>query len=383
MNQSAFVTVAVSALMTAGMSAVSAGQETTIVYRLGRDTAAVEQYMRTGNRLTGEMVQRTGAAVTRTTYDYTLQGGKVTSVVIKRVGADGNPLPNQPIEWRFTLNGKSDSAKREVVFKDSTSTRMFVAPNAFVVAPVFAYGPMELLAAMGKGKRDSVPTIAFGGANLGYVGLTTLGGDTLRMRGGPYDMIFAFDKQNRIQSMDGSFTTNKAIGTRGTKADIAALASSFKPTGVLSPRQLAGVTISQAPIFISYGSPSVRGRTVWGGTLVPFDSVWRTGANEATHLATGKTLVFGDVTLPPGLYTLWTQHTRNGTWLIFNKQVGQWGTQYNPANDAGKVMMELKDAPSFAEELQIAVRTTGQGRGAIDIVWGDKVATANFSVRTP
>ena len=371
------------ALSTIVLASVVGAQETTIVYRLGRDTAAVEQYTRTNNRLTGEMVQRTGAAVTRTTYDYTMQGGKVTSVVIRRFGADGNPLPNQPTEWRFTLNGKGDSAKREVVFKDSTSTRMFVAPNAFVVAPVFAYGPMEILAAMGKGKRDSVNTIPFGGANVGFVGLTTLAGDTLRMRGGPYDMVFAFDKQNRIQSMDGSFTTNKAMGTRGTKADMVALASSLKPSGVLSPRQLAGITISQAPIFVSYGSPSVRGRTVWGGTLVPFDSVWRTGANEATHLATGKTLVFGDVTLAPGLYTLWTQHTRAGTWLIFNKQVGQWGTQYNAANDVGKVMLEMKDAPSFAEELVLAVRSTGQGRGALDITWGDKVATANFTVRTP
>ena len=361
---------------------VTSAQETTIVYRLGRDTAAVEHYTRTNNRLTGEMVQRTGTAVIRTVYDYTLQGGRVTSMTMKRMGADGNPLPNQPVEWRFTLNGKGDSAIREVVFRDSTSRRAWVAPNAFVVAPVFAYGPMELLAAMGKGKRDSVPTITFGGANLGYVGLTTLGGDTLRMRGAPYDMVLVFDKQNRLQLVDGLLTTNKAIGTRSaTKADMAALVASLKPTGVLSPRQVAGVTISQAPIFVSYGSPSVRGRTVWGGVLVPFDSVWRTGANEATHLATGKTLVFGDVTLAPGLYTLWTQHTRTGTWLIFNKQVGQWGTQYNAANDVGRVQMEIKDAPSFMEELTIAVRSTGQGRGAIEIAWGDKVATAPFQVR--
>ena len=380
---SARMSAVMSAAVSVAMSAVLQSQEpTVIVYRLGRDTAAIEQYTRTNNRLTGEMVSRTGAAVVRTTYDYALKGGKVTSMVMKRFGADGNPLPNQPLEWRFALNGKGDTIVREVIWKDSTSKRYYVSPNAFVVTPVFAYGPMEIVAAMGKGKRDSLPTVTFGGANLGYVGFTTLGGDTLRMRGGPYDMVMVFDKNNRLQSVDGLNTTNKAMGTRAAgRVDIAALVSTLKPSGVLSPRQLAGVTISQSPIFISYGSPSVRGRTVWGGTLVPLDSIWRTGANEATHLATGKTLQLGDLTLAPGLYTLWTQHTRNGTWLIVNKQVGQWGTQYNAANDVGRVQLELKDAPSFAEELQIAVRSLGQGRGAIDIAWGDKVATAPFTVR--
>ena len=368
------------ALILTATPMIAIAQDNLIVYRLGRDTAAIEQYSRTNNRLTGEMGSRTGPTIFRTTYDYTLQGGRLTAVVVKRFGADGNPLPNAPSEYRFTLT--ADSAIRELVWKDSTQRRAFAAPNAFVVTPVFAYAPMEILAAMGRGKRDSVPAIGLGGNQVGYVGLTTLGGDTLRMRGQAYDMVMVFDRNNRLQSTDGLLTTNKAIGTRTAgKVDIAALASTLKPSGVLSPRQLAGITIAQAPVFISYGSPAVRGRTVWGGTLVPFDTIWRTGANEATHLATGKTLVLGDLTLAPGLYTLWTQHTRNGTWLIVNKQVGQWGTQYNATSDVGRVQLELKDASAFIEDFNITIRSLGLGRGAIDLGWGDKVATANFQVR--
>ena len=360
----------------------AAAQEGTIVYRLGKDTVAVESWNRRGNTLNGEMVGRGGAFVSRTAYQIMYDRGRPVSTTVKRLQPDGSPATTGPTEYRFTF--RADSAIRETVWRDSTQRRAFAVGNAWPSLPVFIHAPMEDLAKLGKGRRDSVPAISLGGNVPGYVGLETLGGDTLRMRGGFYAWLMRFDRNNQLQSVDGMLTTNKSIGLRvAGKADIGALARAMRPAGTLSPRQVAGTTISQAPIFISYGQPSARGRTVWGGQLVPFDSVWRTGANEATHLATGKTLVFGDVTVPPGLYTLWTQHTRTGTWLIINKQVGQWGTQYNPANDIGRVQMDLKDVPNFAEELVIAVRTTGQNRGEIDFAWGDKVATSTFVVRTP
>jgi hypothetical protein len=48
-------------------------------------------------------------------------------------------------------------------------------------------------------------------------------------------------------------------------------------------------------VVVDYGRPQVRERTVWGGTLVPFDSVWRAGANDATHLFTTRPLTLGSV----------------------------------------------------------------------------------------
>ena len=139
-------------------------------------------------------------------------------------------------------------------------------------------------------------------------------------------------------------------------------------------------TIGLTDVTINYSRPGVKGRTIWGD-LVPYDKVWRTGANEATHLATSKTIQLGEMTLAPGLYTLWTQHTRSGTSLIVNRQVGQWGTVYNAANDIGRVPLELANAPEFVEDFTITIRSLGQNRGAIDLAWGDKVATANFMVR--
>jgi hypothetical protein len=372
----------VPSLLLVATANIAVGQDATIVYRLGRDTVAVETFARSATKFTGEMVTRSGTAVARTQYDFTLERGRVTTAVIRRRQADGTAFPNQASEVKLTL--RADSAIREIVFADSTSRRAFAAPSAFPALPVYAYAPMELIAAMGAGKRDSVPAIGAAGNNAGFVGLVAAGGDTLRIRGGAYGMLMAFDRNGRLQSIDGIFTTNKAIGTRTSgKVDIAAIAANMKPTGTLSPRMTAYAAFAQGPIFINYGSPAVRGRTVWGGTLVPFDTIWRTGANEATHLATSKTIQLGDMTLAPGLYSLWTQHTRGGTFLIVNRQVGQWGTQYNAANDIGRVAMEVTNTPENVEDFTIIVRSLGQGRGAIDLAWGDKMASANFFLPPP
>ncbi|HEY9228277.1 MAG TPA: DUF2911 domain-containing protein [Gemmatimonadaceae bacterium] len=354
-------------------------QDGTIIYRLGRDTVAVEQFTRTPTRFAGEMVLRSPAAVTRTQYELTLQNGRPTSAIIRRRQADGTPIANAPTETRFTF--RADSAKREIVWRDSTQTASFAAPNAFPALPVYAYAPFELIYARGA-SRDSVLTIGQTGNAIGVIGLQQLGGDTLRMRGGAYPMIVRFDREGRLQSTDGFFTTNKAIGTRiSNKVDIAAIAAAMKPTGALSPRGMAYAAFGRSPIFINYGRPAVRDRTVWGGTLVPFDTIWRTGANEATHLATSRSIVLGDMTLAPGLYTLWTQHTRNGTFLIVNKQVGQWGTEYQASQDIGRVKLDLARAPEPVEDFTITIRAASATRGFIDLAWGDSVATTSFTVR--
>ena len=162
--------------------------------------------------------------------------------------------------------------------------------------------------------------------------------------------------------------------------DIAGIAKSMKPTGVLSLREDTRAAFGPgAMVVIDYGRPQVRERTVWGGTLVPFDSVWRAGANDATHLFTTRTLTFGGVTLAPGMYTLWVQHTKTATFLIFNKQTGQWGTQYDAAQDIGRVEMQSAAAPSFVEAFTITIGATAN-RGVLNLAWGDRVMSAPFTV---
>jgi Protein of unknown function (DUF2911) len=356
-------------------------QNASIVYRLGTDTVAIEQYTRTTTRLTGEMVQRSGAAVVRVNYDLTLgSDGRPTAATVTRLNGDGTPVANAATSTRFRFT--ADSAIRENVFADSVQRRAFPIKKAFVNFPTFVYGPTELLAALKKNGTnvDSLPALGLAG-NPGVTGLQAADGEMLRLRGGGYAMLLRYDANSRLQLVDGTFTTNKAIGTRGSKTfDIAAVARGMKPTGVLSVRDVArGSFGSGGMVLIDYGRPMVRERSVWGGTLVPFDSVWRTGANDAAHLFTTRTMTLGSMILAPGMYTLWVQHTRAGTFLIVNKQTGQWGTQYDPAQDIGRVAMQMTATPGHVEEFSIVVKSITGNRGAIEMSWGPSVFSVPFT----
>lgn len=358
-----------------------AAQSASVVYKLGRDTVAVEQFTRTATAMSGEMVQRNGAAVVRYQYSVTIgRDGRPTAATIKRMNGDGSVAPNAPTQTRFTV--RTDSIVREAVFADSVQRRAFAAKQALINFPVFIYGPVELLASLRKRgtATDSIPALALAGG-LGFTGLATRG-DTLRLRGGSYAMVLRFDANDRLQYVDGSGTTNKVVATRSSNAvNIATIASAMKPTGVLSAREDVRAAFGPGGmVIVDYGRPSARERSVWGGTLVPFDSVWRAGANDATHLFTTRTLTMGSLTLPPGMYSLWVQHMRSGTFLIVNKQTGQWGTQYDALQDLGRVPMQMADTPNHVETFTLNVKALGPMRGAIEMGWGSSVASVQFGV---
>ena len=76
---------------------------------------------------------------------------------------------------------------------------------------------------------------------------------------------------------------------------------------------------------VVYGQPYKNGRTIFG-KLVPYDNVWRTGANEATELTTTRTIQFGGEELKAGTYTLFSIPKEEGPWtIILNNKLGQWG----------------------------------------------------------
>lgn len=358
-----------------------AAQQVTLAYRLGKDTVAIEQYTHRNNRIAGVMVQRAGAAVTVTRYEMAYgSNGRPTSAKIARSQPDGSPMPNQPVETRFTVF--PDSIVREVVRADSVARSAFAVRGAMIAFPVYVYGPTEILAALQRrGPADSMPALGMNGGP-GFIGVEKVGGDTLRLRGAPYPMRLVFDANNRLMVMDGGLTTNKMIATRdaGSTVDVVAMSRAMKPTGMLSARDVArGAFGAGGIVLVDYGRPMVRERTVWGGALVQFDSVWRAGANDATHLFTTRVLTFGELSVPPGSYTLWIQHTRNGTFLIVNRQTGQWGTVYDPSQDVGRTPMQVAPSPGHVEEMTITIRSLGGNRGAIDFAWGDKVVSAPFT----
>ncbi len=109
-----------------------------------------------------------------------------------------------------------------------------------------------------------------------------------------------------------------------------------------SPRDSVSGTVNGATITINYGSPSVKGRKIWGG-LVPYDTVWRTGANEATRFTTSKDIWVEGKKLPAGTYGFFAIPTENSWTLIFNSVPNQWGAfKYDATKDVLRVKVKVK-----------------------------------------
>jgi len=358
-------------------------QEASFVVRLGRDTVAIEKLTRTPTRVTGELASRFGAAGNRLSYEVTLdRTGRPTAIVYRARPLTGNPNPNAAREVRLALLG--DSVRREAVYADSTNTRML--PAARGVPFVYpAFGLLEV--AFAELRRTRAPTatmaaVGLGAGNPGTLTLTAGTGDTIRVAGGGgLVTVYRADREGRLLAVDASGTTQKVMSTRGGALDFEGIASRMTPIGQLSQRGVASGSFQQSVVFVNYGRPQVRGRTVWGGLLVPPDTIWRLGANEATHLATSRELTFGTVVMPPGLYTLWFFNAAGGPQLVLNRQVGQWGTSYDPGQDLGRVPVQMGPTPEHVEDFTITLRNLGPGRGAIEFAWGAQQATAGFTFR--
>jgi hypothetical protein len=187
-------------------------------------------------------------------------------------------------------------------------------------------------------------------------------------------MYVAVDAEGRIRGLNGMRTTQKFLAQPAPTLDFDAVTEQFVAreragvvAGMPSPRDTARATLGSAEVWIDYGRPAKRGRRILG-EVVPFDQVWRTGANAATQLTTSVDLRVGDATIPAGRYTLWTLPTAQGATLIVNRQTGQWGTQYDVAQDLVRVPLVRETLAESVERFTISVTSMGQG-GELRFDW--------------
>ena len=146
-----------------------------------------------------------------------------------------------------------------------------------------------------------------------------------------------------------------------------------------SPRDTARATVGGAQVMVDYGRPYMRGRTIMGG-LVPYGRVWRTGANEATHLVTSADLRIGETTVPAGTYTLYTLPGETEWQLIVNRQTGQWGTQYDEAQDLARIPLRVSRTPAPVEQFTFHVQPRGEREGTLVLEWENTRVEVPFTV---
>ncbi len=126
-----------------------------------------------------------------------------------------------------------------------------------------------------------------------------------------------------------------------------------------SPAATAKGKIGAADVAVNYSSPAVKGRAIWGG-LVPYDKVWRAGANEATTVEFTKDMKVDGKALPAGKYGFFVLPTAKQWTVIFNKVPNQWGAfKYDEKQDALRVVVVPRKAAAMAERLAYEVQPAG------------------------
>lgn len=144
-----------------------------------------------------------------------------------------------------------------------------------------------------------------------------------------------------------------------------ALAERGDDSNRASKNGMASGTIDGVEVELTYGRPNVKEREVWGG-LVPFDRVWRTGADEATTITFGGDVEVEGESLPAGTYSLFTIPGEEEWTVIFNNVAEQWGAyDYDEAEDALRVTVTPEEH-DMVETLSFEVAD-----GAVVLAWDE------------
>lgn len=135
-----------------------------------------------------------------------------------------------------------------------------------------------------------------------------------------------------------------------------------------SPNAVVSQTIGTTQISLTYGRPSVNDREIFGG-LVPYDEVWRTGANESTAITFSDDVLIEGELVEAGTYSLYTLPGEE-TWSIIINDKLSWGTQYDVSEDALRVNVDAEES-FFVEQMLIYFEDISAESGDMVIHWAD------------
>ena len=350
--------------------------------RLGRDTLAIERYTRTADRLEGEQIVRSPRTVHRL-YTATFgPGGAIERFELVTHNVSGAP---GPLERKATATFSGDTVVMTLPRGDSTATmRMKAAPGAL---PFIGQGwalveEVARRARAASGGSYNIAMVQIGDTDPLEVTVTPLGADSMRIELGVFGPMRArVDGQGSLLGVSGVGSTMQVTVERVQGLDFAALGKAFasRSLGTLSPPDSVRVGVGGANLSVRYSRPSTRGRVIFGN-VVPWNQVWRTGANQATVLETSADLTVAGTAVPAGNYSLWTIPSPAGWKLIINKNSGQWGTDYDAQYDLARLDMKVEGLPQPVEQFTIAIEPKGK-RGVLKLEWDKTRASIPFSAK--
>jgi hypothetical protein len=156
-----------------------------------------------------------------------------------------------------------------------------------------------------------------------------------------------------------------------TALTILTTSNAFSQPGLpqASPAASVSQTFGNTKVQVDYHCPGVKGRTIWGG-IVPYDSVWRTGANEATTINFSTDVMVGGQKVKSGKYALFTIPGRGSWTVIINSDADQWGAySYDKSKDIVRFTVSPEMTTDSKERLAFYIDATNDSTGHVTLRW--------------
>jgi hypothetical protein len=357
---------------------------------LGRDTISLESVTRTGDELVSDEVDR-----------FPRVRRRHTTITL---GPDGG-IRHLEMDIRTPSEPSAQQVRHVVADVTRDSVTITKTDSAGVVRRAFATGGALTMAHLPQ--MYSLTDLYFGAALVRAESAKLAAGDSVGLRQFYIDREFdrfplhrgfvrplpgqkaelwhdwlagvgeaTFDSSHHMLTYSGARSTYKVDVKRLTEQpDVQEIGERFaaletrQGMSQLSVRDTTRGEIGTARFMVDYGRPLARGRVLLGN-VIPYNYVWRTGANAATQFSTSVPIVLGGVRIPAGMYTLWTAPRERGVDLIVNSQTGQWGTGYNRNSDVGRTGMTTEAPSAPVEKFTISIVPVDAKHGRLVMEWG-------------
>ena len=369
------------------------------VTTLGRDTVVIESFTRTANRVEGDiMVRVPGTVLCHYTAEFGADGNVThTLLEVKPLAAPDVKTARLAMDFQpgsfhytFDLEGKPQQTGMAVFAKGGYPFYMTGFGSSYGLYSSLGLYEMFLPHVSSKANdTTAVSGIDMGSGKVGprqFIRRSPTQIDVDYFGGFAWTHL-TVDADGHITAADASETTEKTQTSRVDFLDVERLAKTFAAAdrsghsiGAASPDKVVKGSIGGQPVTVMFGSPKKRGRDILGN-VVRYDHVWRTGANAATTITFPKDVSVGGAAVPAGTYSLWTIPAQSGSVsLIINRQHGQWGTDYDQAQDLVRVPMQAATATPPREDFAIDVTGSGNA-GELRISWDTFVWTAPIAMK--
>lgn len=150
-----------------------------------------------------------------------------------------------------------------------------------------------------------------------------------------------------------------------------------------SPHASVSQTVGVTDFTIEYSRPGVKGREIWGG-LVPYNEMWRAGANKATQFTASTDFQINGANVEKGTYSLFIVPNQEGPWeVILNKNTELWGIDgYDKGQDAARIKVPAQKMEKPVERMEFHFTEVSDEGAVLTFEWDHILLPMKIEVTT-